>query len=105
ELKVKAVPQDEPVVDQAPGEPTGWAAAAIGASLTESAKAAKTAPRATSPTVPNAPTVPKAPTEPKAKPTAKDTRYGESVVREVLGASFLEEHPIAPRVVPQVKEN
>jgi DNA polymerase-3 subunit gamma/tau len=28
-------------------------------------------------------------------------RYGESVVREILGASFIEEQTIAPRVVPK----
>jgi DNA polymerase-3 subunit gamma/tau len=28
-------------------------------------------------------------------------RYGESVVRELLGASFIEEQPVAPRVVPR----
>jgi DNA polymerase III subunit gamma/tau len=34
-------------------------------------------------------------------PTAEDSRYGESVVREILGASFIEEQPVAPRVVPK----
>ncbi|TAL45124.1 MAG: hypothetical protein EPN91_03090 [Salinibacterium sp.] len=29
-----------------------------------------------------------------------NSRYGEAVVRELLGASFVEEHDIAPRVVP-----
>jgi DNA polymerase-3 subunit gamma/tau len=28
-------------------------------------------------------------------------RYGESVVREILGASFIEEQPVTPRVVPR----
>ncbi len=28
-------------------------------------------------------------------------RYGESVVREILGASFIEEQTVAPRVVPR----
>ena len=28
-------------------------------------------------------------------------RYGESVVRELLGASFIEEQPVTPRVVPR----
>jgi len=35
-----------------------------------------------------------------AKPADK-ARYGESVVRELLGASFIEEHDVAPRVVPR----
>ena len=28
-------------------------------------------------------------------------RYGESVVREILGASFIEEQTVAPRVAPR----
>jgi len=32
-------------------------------------------------------------------------RYGESVVREILGASFIEEQQVAPRVVPQAEGN
>ena len=28
-------------------------------------------------------------------------RYGESVVREILGASFIEEQPVSPRVAPR----
>jgi DNA polymerase-3 subunit gamma/tau len=28
-------------------------------------------------------------------------RYGESVVREILGASFIEEQAVAPRVAPR----
>ena len=39
-----------------------------------------------------------------AKPTEK-ARYGESVVRELLGASFIEEHDVAPRVVPQPRDD
>jgi len=35
-----------------------------------------------------------------AKPADK-ARYGESVVRELLGASFIEEQDVAPRVVPR----
>jgi DNA polymerase-3 subunit gamma/tau len=30
-------------------------------------------------------------------------RYGESVVRELLGASFIEEQPVTPRVVPRAE--
>ncbi|MDP3208971.1 MAG: hypothetical protein Q8M65_07465, partial [Rhodoglobus sp.] len=33
------------------------------------------------------------------------TRYGESVVRELLGASFIEEQESAPRVVPLPKDD
>ncbi|MEY2849944.1 MAG: hypothetical protein RI885_2611 [Actinomycetota bacterium] len=34
------------------------------------------------------------------KPDADKQRYGESVVREILGASFIEEQPVTPRVTP-----
>ena len=38
---------------------------------------------------------------PPSKPVASEKqRYGESVVREILGANFIEEHPIQPRVTP-----
>ncbi len=38
----------------------------------------------------------------KAQPSAPEPqRYGESVVREILGASFIEEQTIAPRVTPR----
>jgi DNA polymerase-3 subunit gamma/tau len=40
-----------------------------------------------------------APTKKSAPPEGKQ-RYGEAVVREILGANFLEEQPIAPRVTP-----
>jgi DNA polymerase-3 subunit gamma/tau len=33
-------------------------------------------------------------------PTGEAARYGESVVREILGASFIEEQPVVPRVMP-----
>ncbi|MCU1577894.1 MAG: polymerase subunit gamma and tau [Rhodoglobus sp.] len=39
-----------------------------------------------------------------AKPDEK-ARYGESVVRELLGASFIEEQDVAPRVVPVPKDD
>ena len=37
--------------------------------------------------------------KPKAEPVAstEPARYGESVVREMLGASFIEEQAIAPK--------
>ena len=79
---------DEPVAERAP-EPeaekdaAGWAVAEIPSS--ESATPAPRQPR-------KVPEV-KVPTEP--------ARYGESVVRELLGASFIEEEQVAPRVVPR----
>jgi DNA polymerase-3 subunit gamma/tau len=32
---------------------------------------------------------------------AESQRYGESVVREILGASFIEEQAVVPRVTPR----
>ncbi len=44
--------------------------------------------------------------KPKAEPVAstEPARYGESVVRELLGANFIEEQAIAPKVVPRPAE-
>jgi DNA polymerase III subunit gamma/tau len=44
--------------------------------------------------------------KPKVEPVAstEPARYGESVVRELLGASFIEEQAIAPKVVPRPAE-
>ena len=63
----------------------GWAVAEIpGAEPPAPAPAAKAAVASSEP----------------AKPADK-ARYGESVVRELLGASFIEEQDVAPRVVPR----
>jgi len=85
-----------PADDEAPEptepdvEPGGWAVAAIppSAPTEEELQAQRAANRK-----PAAKVVP--------VPTADDARYGESVVREILGASFIEEQPVAPRVVPK----
>jgi DNA polymerase-3 subunit gamma/tau len=37
-------------------------------------------------------------------PPVTNARYGESVVRELLSASFIEEQPLAPRVVPTPRD-
>jgi DNA polymerase-3 subunit gamma/tau len=76
-------PESEPVVDEA-----GWTVAEIPGSAepepapstrpTPAAKAAAAAPKSSEP-----------------------QRYGESVVREILGASFIEEQAVAPRVTPR----
>ena len=44
---------------------------------------------------------------PKAEPKAptESARYGESVVRELLGASFIEEEQVSPRVVPRAQDD
>jgi len=77
----EAPPRTEPAI-----EPGGWAVAAIPASEpTEPVRRAARAPEA-----------PKAPT---------DNRYGESVVREMLGATFIEEQPLTPRVIPRPQDD
>ncbi|MCU1425570.1 MAG: polymerase subunit gamma and tau, partial [Microbacteriaceae bacterium] len=91
-----SAPVAAPVDDEAPDpiepdvEPGGWSVAAIppSAPTEQEMHAARAAAR--KPAVTVAPV-----------PTAQDSRYGEAVVREILGASFVEEQPIAPRVVPK----
>ena len=68
-----------------PIDPGGWAVATIPESAPEVA-----------------PRVSRAPA-PRPEPT--DKRYGESVVRELLGASFIEEQPLTPRVVPMPQDD
>ena len=67
-------------------EPGGWAVAAI----------PQSEPVATGPVQRS-----RAATPPPAPKTAESARYGESVVREILGASFIEEQPHIPRVIPR----
>jgi len=107
----------EAEIEHNPEEPTGWAVAAIPASAGAPEKPTKAARAKSSAAAPEntanaasanpakAASEATSPSDASVKPTVKDTRYGESVIREVLGASFIEEHPIAPRVVPQPKEN
>ncbi len=38
-------------------------------------------------------------------PPATNARYGEAVVRQLLGATFIEEQAVAPRVVPMPKDD
>jgi DNA polymerase-3 subunit gamma/tau len=75
-------PDLEPDVDAG-----GWAVAAIPQS--EEPPASAPAPRVAR--VQSAPA-----------PPAGPQRYGESVVREILGASFIEEQPVTPRVTPRI---
>ena len=103
---------EEPPFDEFPPTEGGWAVAAIPDSAPveqPSAGSAHVKTPAADPvpaplvhkveapasTQPRAPRVVEAP----AKPT--NNRYGESVVREMLGASFIEEQTVAPRVVPR----
>jgi DNA polymerase-3 subunit gamma/tau len=73
----------------------GWAVAQIPVSESDSAPASARSARA------------EAAAAARAKAAEPDTssvkqRYGESVVREILGASFIEEQTIAPRVTPRI---
>ena len=85
-----ATPSDPDPVER---DSAGWAVTAIPsseppASAPKSRPAAKSAPAHTD----------------QSPAQAQDAaRYGESVVRELLGASFIEEQPVAPRVVPRAE--
>jgi DNA polymerase-3 subunit gamma/tau len=111
-----------PAVDEA-----GWAVATIpssGESAPEAAPAAvetgqekKKAPAARAEAAPKLPVAvvdadpvaPAAPSSahkgPNASAAPSQARYGEAVVRELLGANFIEEHEVAPRVVPLPQED
>jgi DNA polymerase-3 subunit gamma/tau len=85
-----AAPESAPAVDA-----NGWAVAQIPVSESDSAPASARSARA------------EAAAAARAKAAEPDTssvkqRYGESVVREILGASFIEEQTIAPRVTPRI---
>jgi DNA polymerase-3 subunit gamma/tau len=83
----------EPEDSEPPIDESGWAVAAIPMSEAVAAEAES---------------APKSASRSSAAPKAEDVkssepqRYGESVVREILGASFIEEQTIAPRVAPSV---
>jgi DNA polymerase-3 subunit gamma/tau len=83
-------PDSEPAVDEA-----GWVVADIPAS-TEAVSEAD--PGRTAASKPESKAAPRAASVASA---SEPQRYGESVVREILGASFIEEHAVAPRVTPR----
>jgi DNA polymerase-3 subunit gamma/tau len=64
--------------------------------VVEAAAPARAAPRTAPAKVSSAP----APTAPRRGQPQASARYGEAVVRELLGASFIEEQNLAPRDVP-----
>jgi len=80
----------------------GWAVAAIPQSeqSDSSGPVSRAVPTNSTPTAPAPPTAPAAPEPQTTPPTGEAARYGESVVREILGASFIEEQPVAPKVIP-----
>jgi len=83
-----AAPEQEPPPRTEPEiEPGGWAVASIPASEPVAAERVQRPAPASQPKAPS------------------DKRYGESVVREVLNATFIEEQPLAPRVVPRPQDD
>ncbi len=89
-------------------ETTGWAVAAIPGSVPsvrgkpeqdESGEVQD--PALNSPSAPGS-TRP-APKQNVKKVSSEKARYGEAVVREILGANFIEEQPLTPKAVPPVK--
>ena len=85
-----------PADDEAPEptepdvEPGGWAVASIPPSAPTEAELRAQSAAARKPVVKEEPA-----------PTTESVRYGEAVVREILNATFIEEQPVAPRVVPK----
>jgi DNA polymerase-3 subunit gamma/tau len=77
---------------------SGWAVAEI--PLSEAVEAEAKASAALAPER-SASEAPASTPPPKAVASHESQRYGESVLREVLGASFIEEQVIAPRVTPR----
>ena len=81
--------------------PTGTAApfgAAEPASAAEPAGAPAPGAAPVTPGTPAAPGTPGAPDPDRPRAAPAFTRYGEAVVREVLGARFIEERPLPPRL-------
>jgi DNA polymerase-3 subunit gamma/tau len=92
---------------------TGWATVAIPGSEprdedapppdeppTEESPAARRSEPAARQAAPSAPSRPATTKQPRPQTATDRSRYGESVVREILGASFIEEQPHNPRVTP-----
>ncbi|MBH0054919.1 DNA polymerase III subunit gamma and tau [Salinibacterium sp. SWN139] len=108
---VAAIPESEPEPEGDPSAARGGAAA----QRTANAQAQQAQQAAKKPTADRlaeaAAAAPPAPPESMAKAAMSATaaqmdrsRYGESVVRELLNATFIEEEQVAPRVVPQPRD-
>ena len=96
----------------------GWAVAEIPGSESEPAPEASAPPKKAAPVSTSSTTGTSSPTASASSPTEntaqpeqqqqqaqEKARYGESVVRELLNANFLEEQDVAPRVVPLPKDD
>jgi len=107
---VTQIPQsEEPPEDDSPAEPA-WASSGASAPAppvtppappAASASPASASPASAAPAQPAA--APAAPLRaaPSAPSAGENQRYGEAVVREILGASFIEEQPYVQRVIPR----
>jgi DNA polymerase-3 subunit gamma/tau len=97
-LAAIAVEEDAPDPTEPDAEPAvdaeGWAVAEIPGSVDAPVVVADVKPLA-----PAGPSTP--PTKAVTSSAPEPQRYGESVVREILGASFIEEQAVAPRVTPR----
>ena len=106
-------PLEEPPLEEPP-EPSGpdseppvpsgitWDTAVITDSEPETKRMPEPVAKKVEKLVVSAPAEPAAPKRPAPVATADGKqRYGESVVREILGASFIEEQAVAPRVAPR----
>ncbi|WP_341953883.1 DNA polymerase III subunit gamma and tau [Salinibacterium sp. TMP30] len=111
---VAAIPESEPEPDVDPSmSRSGTAGASSSAKQGQSAAQEKQSKQSSAPSPPSA----KAPDAASAPPTEAPrpsmsaaaakidkSRYGESVVRELLNATFIEEQQVAPRVTPQPRD-
>ena len=117
---VPQVSTEEPPADEfPPTESGGWAVVSIPDSEPMPEPAQVSGLRDSNPAAPAAaaPAAAPAPEPPKAKapvppPAATQTtappvnaRYGEAVVRQLLGATFIEEQVVVPRVVPMPRDD
>ncbi|MGV8911488.1 MAG: DNA polymerase III subunit gamma and tau [Rhodoglobus sp.] len=108
---VAAIPESEPEPDGDPSAARGGAASKSSVKEREQ-QAAQTAKKPTADRLAEAAAAaPPAPPESLAKVAMSATaaqmdrsRYGESVVRELLNATFIEEEQVAPRVTPQPRD-
>jgi len=106
-----SVSQDEPPLQQEAPEPTeplvepalSWVTAVITDAEPETKPVANVKP-AVAKKVPAGVKEPEPETKQRPKPISSvdgKQRYGESVVREILGANFIEEQAVTPRVAPR----
>jgi len=102
---VAQIPQSDelPPEDDSPAEPAWASSGAIAPTPPVVAPAAPTASAAPAPAQPAPAAAPAAPLRaaPSAPSAGENQRYGEAVVREILGASFIEEQPYVQRVIPR----